>query len=351
MGKHIDGIRTATGWRVFVRVHGVPYSKRFPPEATITQRRDWRARQRMDAKTAARKATEAQPEPGSFAEDVLTYLAAVKAMPTYDWRKKDLEHWTAAIGDTRARNSITSHEIRTVLSQWRLTGKNGKALSASACNHRRTALMHFYSVLNGKAGENPVKGVPRFREPDPQPRGVSRATLAKILAQMPESATKARVMVMAYTGLPAMSVAQLLPSSVDLANKQVTVPRRRKGAGTKTRVLEITPEAVKAFKMLDRFDGWGPFSRDSLRKSLKLACRKAEVPEMRGYDLRHSFATQLYQASGDIHAVQAVLDHSDPKLTARYTLGAVDQRVSSALAAWRKVTTKVTGKRKKARSA
>src|SRR6185503_3826481 len=145
--------------------------------------------------------------------------------------------WLAVLGRNRTRQSITSAEIRAALQQWRLTGrKDGGPLSESACNHRRTALMHFFSVMNGKAGSNPCRDVPRFREPDPTPRGLTFAQLRRVFATMRDSATKARCVIMAYTGLPRATLMRLTPQDFDPRARTIVVPRRRKGSGTQTRI-------------------------------------------------------------------------------------------------------------------
>ncbi len=326
-------VRSDTGWRAFVRVRGTLYSKRFPSDTPITTLRDWRAAKRTDV---LRASLHVLPS-GTFANDVDTYLRAVRTMPTYDEREQMMLLWITALGGARTRQSITSAEIRGALQHWRVSGRyDGQPLSESACNHRRTALMHFFSVMNGKSGANPVRDVPRFHEPDPEPRGLTYAKLRKVFATMRESATKARLMIIAYTGLPHATIQRLTRADLDLKAKTVTVPRRRKGAGTKTRIVPLTPEAVKAFKMLDRCEGWGHFSRSSLRKSFHLACRTAKVTVIRPYDLRHSFGTAVYEATGDLGAAQALLDHANIKQTQRYTMRAVADRMRKALTQTRK---------------
>jgi integrase/recombinase XerC len=331
--SHAPGIaRSVFGWRAFIRVQGRLYSKRFPPDATITEMKDWRAAKRTDV---LRSAAFSPVAIGStFADDIDAYLRAVKTMRSYRDRERDLDAWIAIIGQRRTRQTITSTEIRATLQQWRVNGRHdGKPLSESACNHRRTALMHFFTVMNGKSGANPCRDVPRFREPDPEPRGLTFKQLAKVFRKMPESKTKARVMVMAYTGIPRATLMQLTAASVDYRAKTVTLPRRRKGGGTKLRVMPLTPQAVQAFRMLNRYDGWGHFSRASLLQSLHRACVSAKVTPIRAYDLRHSFGSEAYARTGDIGAVQALLDHADIKMTNRYTLKAVDARVRRAVKA------------------
>jgi integrase len=328
-GSPVGIQRTPFGWRACIRVRGVLYSKRFPPTATLTKMRDWRSAKRVDVLRSGppRRNTK------TFSEDVDEYLKAVKAMPTYAAREADMDRWLTELGGDRTRDTITSVEIRAVLQRWRMTGRTTPPgpLSESACNHRRTALQHFFTVMNGKAAANPVRDVPRFREPDPQPRGVPFETLQRVFAAMPDSKTKARALVMALTGLPPATLKRIEPGALNVEAKSIIVPRRRKGAGTKTRNMPLTDEAIAAFQMLDGFEGWGHFSSHSARHSLHRACDAAGVPRIRLYDLRHSFGTAAYLATGDIRAVQALLDHCDPTLTARYTLAAVDPRMRAAL--------------------
>jgi hypothetical protein len=73
-----------------------------------------------------------------------------------------------------------------------------------------------------------------------------------------------------------------------------------------------------------------------MRKSFKRACAALQLPPtLTPYDLRHSFGTLAYAASGDLHATGVLLGHRDSRTTARYTLGAVDPRLAAAVKAMR----------------
>jgi hypothetical protein len=54
------------------------------------------------------------------------------------------------------------------------------------------------------------------------------------------SKTKARIAVIAYTGLPHSLVKRLTPDSVDWQVGTINVPRRHKGHGVKSRTLKLT---------------------------------------------------------------------------------------------------------------
>jgi len=48
------------------------------------------------------------------------------------------------------------------------------------------------------------------------------------------------------------------------------------------------------------------------------ACREAGVEDFSFHDLRHSFASHLRMAGADLHDLQILLGHSDPRMTVRY---------------------------------
>jgi integrase len=74
----------------------------------------------------------------------------------------------------------------------------------------------------------------------------------------------------------------------------VTVPRRHKGKGVKSRTLKLTGAGLAAMRHFADLDCWGPFSNSSMIKSFQRACVAAKVPKVRVYDLRHSYATEMY---------------------------------------------------------
>ena len=117
---------------------------------------------------------------GSFKADAIHYLAWVRGMPSYRERERDIGCWIAEFGERR-RDFITTREIASVLQRWEREG-----YAASTLNHRRGALMHLWSRLDGQSANNPVSRIPRYKEPHPEPRGLSWADVDRILAAMPE---------------------------------------------------------------------------------------------------------------------------------------------------------------------
>ena len=311
------------GYRAFVRLfHGSGglKSKVFPKGTSLLDIRRWREEQRGTPII--------RPQTSSgFAADAERYLKAVRGMPTYDWREKDIQAWVAVFGHTQ-RKLITAADIRAQLAEWRTR------YAASTVNHRRTALMHLYTVLDGRSAVNPVRDVPRCQEPEPTARGLSYAVIEGILGEMEDSATKARLSVIAYVGLPHAQLVKLTPADIDIKGRTIYVAGRSKGKGTRGKRIPITEQGAQALASFVAHDAFGKFSTSSMRKAFRLACQKQGpdgcLAKVRPYDLRHSFGSLVYQLSGDIKATQELMLHSSSRMTERYTVAAVAGRLTAA---------------------
>jgi integrase len=147
---------------------------------------------------------------------------------------------------------------------------------------------------------------------------------------MSSSRTKARLDVLAWTGLRPRELMRLTPADVNRGRKQITISPAKDGP---PRIVPLTPLAVAALQRFAARDAWGPFSLASARKSLHLACKAAKVPPIRIYDLRHSFLSLVAVVSRDERIVQHLAGHTHSRTTQRYTLSSVDPRVVKAMAA------------------
>lgn len=89
-----------------------------------------------------------------------------------------------------------------------------------------------------------------------------------------------------------------------------------------TRVFTYIPQRARA---AGRPNGTRvPFTRAGWRKSWKAALDAAGIADFRFHDLRHTFGTRLYRASGDIRATQKALGHRDIASTLRYENAGLD---------------------------
>lgn len=355
---------TSGKWQVNVqvRVQGEAsyrfLSKTFPADSLLSDRRAWRERMRVEARRGR-----LPDDSSTFADDAARYLESIAALPTIEQRRQHIDEWTRLFGD-RLRSSIRPHEIRAQRDRWLteprtdLQGRRRPPYAAASVNKRLRALSNLWRVLDGRHAPNPVREVPEADEIESEPRALPYGVIEAILEAMPDvtrapkgakraagNRTKARLAVMAWTGLAHVQLAGLRREDVDWDGPSVWVRGRRKGAaGTERRGHRkpITPQAVTALRRFDTLNCWGRFSHASMRKSLRAACRKVEdrfrrdgitidLSRVRPYDFRHSYATALLAATRDLQTTQRLMLHQSASTTERYARAAVDPVLVAAL--------------------
>jgi integrase len=349
--------RKGRGWQLAVRVPGrtspiteMRYQPPTPAEVVA-----WAVRQ-LEVHGQAPAAA------GSLAADVEDYQRRVTAMPTYRQVVAHLDLWLDVLGRERSRRSITTGELDAIIQRWLVTppqrpGSRGPAatgLSASTIRKRVNTLRMLFVTLDGKDARNPVRAVRLPRMPKPQPRGRDYATIARILAAMPEKRQSAhnapalgrvRAAVMAYSGLPPKLIMALTPTDLDFDARTIRVPERHKGGGVEARVLPMMPQAVAAFRTFHQLRAYGPFAVCRLNTGFKRAAKRIGLDPrtITLYDLRHSFGEQVYRATRDLATVGRLLMHvPGSRVTARYAMGANDEINRAAAAAFGQTVAAVT---------
>ena len=321
--------KTPKGWRITVRHRGALYQKRFPPSKSLedveTALRTARARHRAGRSTAT----------GTLAADVTRYLESYyKAAPGLEERTRHLTLWRAALGDDTARDAITREDVSRVLHSWRAAG-----LSADTCNKRRAALLAFYNTIGGPGSPNPVRGVPRFRTAPPLPRGLPFPLITRALKRLPKCKTRARLKLMAYTGARPTQIRRLTADDWDDKRHTLILHATEKGAGTRPHSVPLSKDAQAALREFEDTDAWGTFASSPMGRMWKAAAIAVGLPaDTRVYDLRHSFGTAIYRASGDAHAAATILGHRSRQTIDRYIKGAVNDRVVKAVKQFERAT-------------
>jgi integrase len=108
----------------------------------------------------------------------------------------------------------------------------------------------------------------------------------------------------------------------DLDNNALTV----RGSGSKnqqTRVIPLNGEAGEVLRFWTSDSDWiFPGKLESALTTIKRSWTglrdRANLPDVRFHDLRHTFATRLLQRGVDIKTVSSLLGHQDIAVTARY---------------------------------
>jgi len=314
MSKRHPGLRRhGRRWQAYVRVRGQLYTKTFPLDTPVSTMLQWRLAQ--GARVAPR---------GTLADDIATYLLTVRHMPSYTERAYHLAQWASALGGHRSRHTITTAEIDAQLSAWLTEGK-----APGTVKHYRTALVSLYRRLDGD-GPNPAARSHRPQASPRVPRFIPPETIAAILDALPDrgrgekdksrptvSQTKARLWLLATTGIPHKQIGLLTPAHVH--GEHLSVPGRQKGHGAPGRTLALTPAIRYAIELMADAGAWGPFSTSSMRHSFRRALKALGLPlTWTPYDLRHSIGALVYADTKDLATVARLLGHADPRTTAIY---------------------------------
>lgn len=319
-------------FRAYTSVNGEQKQKTFPRGTKPTTLQNWLEDTRATLRTKAKQAEATEDTPPSLSVDIDRYLLQVRAMPTYAQREEHLLLWRDALGANRPRSEITAGDIRAVLHDWR------RRYSAATCNKRRAALMHLWSVLDGKGASNPVRDVPKFPVEDPLPRGRDPHTIDAALLKAPKCRSRACARVLLWTGMRPEELLRAQPDDVNLEQRTVVV---RTAKGGRARVVPLTSQAVSAWREFAAAGCWDAPDNRTLTKKHRQPRRRAEhriphaaplgrwlkshtgVRDLRVYDLRHSYGTALARQQTRLDVIGALMGHSTLELTKRYTLAAV----------------------------
>lgn len=335
----------AKGIRAIARAAGRRREKRFPKSAALKTIKAWQDDTRRELRVIS--GTRARLS-GTLAGDVLHYLDLLPSGRRRSTTAAILSHWVRALG-TQRRTSLTAAILQATMDAWQGDGHAG-----STVKHRRRVLAQLWTALDGPMAYNAVRHTQRPREPQPEARAIPIDIADAILRAMPESTrrlrgyrvtpidrskTKARLRVMLWTGLPQATLMRVRVNDIDLERATLYVRPRRKGQGVPGMTIPLLPEAVEALRSFLRAFAWGQFSTDAMHASFTgaVARYRAAHPDvslpsdLRPYDLRHTFLTEVYLRTGDLEAVKQLGQHADLKTAERYIQGAVCVRAQMAV--------------------
>jgi integrase len=340
--------RTPHGFFVKVKIGGRTLSKRFRrrPDLTVEELANTRDEFRLELRRAAESIRTGAvpaaptPAPATLDDDRIAYLdehlGAVHANTRDQWERYLLA-WCnyvpsdggPRLGD-RARATIRTATLIEAINEFERHGiVRPRPLEAETYNKVRLCLYRLYEVMNGvqemPEAANPVRHVPRRTPPKAEARGQDYGLLEAILEKIPpgktKGATKARLVLMAYHGLRPVEIMSIRRGDWNPAAAELYV---RTGKGGKHRTIQLIPKASAALETLERLGAWGPYPTETPSRAFKKAKIAAGYElDITPYDLRHSFGTWVYKATGDIKMVKESMAHSSIRMTERYVEAAV----------------------------
>jgi integrase len=308
-------------------------------------------------------ASPAPAESGTLAADVDRFVAKLPNVGRYRSDSVSiLKAWQVSPLGTTPTPLIERADVVDQLDRWAESG-----VAVGTRNRRLSRLRVMFRRLYNDA-PNPTDKIRFQREPESEPRDIPIHIVRLIVDSLadvgraakgetrPEvSETKIRLRVMAWTGIPGATLRRVTSRHLDLDNARVYVTFRRKGQGSHAAWIALLPDGVAALRDFQAAGLIGKsWNRSSMRKTFHRGIARAKVvaqrhadetgdktwltdlanlpPHCKPYDLRHSFAAEMYRQTSDIRAVAALLQHADLETTKRYTAGAVSDRVAAAIA-------------------
>jgi len=263
-----------------------------------------------------------------FAEDTVENYVSCMVM-FYEWIRKEYQ-----ISPVNARGSH--------LCEWMMALKD-RGLSYSRLEHHRSSLKTFYAMLVKMkiVKRNIALAIPRLRK-----RGIGRVmpvpkeTVERLLDIVDQSTWigKRNYMIISMLWALGLRISELTGLRVGSFEPD-HVPEDRigllrvKGKNRKQRALFVVdnlydnliaylahPQSPK--KKTDPLfpvESGKAISNDRIQKKIKEYCREAGIKErITPHVLRHSFATEMYNANVPLDAIQAMMGHEKRAETAVY---------------------------------
>ena len=228
-------------------------------------------------------------------------------------------------------DEVTSDSVR-----WMLVQSNKQGLSARSIGLRLVVLRQWFAYLvrQKQMSMNPAVGIKAPKVGKHLPKNIDAEQIGRLLDVETDEPLELRdlaMMELMYSsGLRLSELQGLDLGSVDLNGREVRVL----GKGDKERIVPVGAKAVAALNrwlaVRERFnpkDGalflnkrGGRLSHRAIQLALQAwGKRQGLKTHLHPHKLRHSFATHMLEASGDLRAVQELLGHSSLSTTQIYT--------------------------------
>ena len=202
-----------------------------------------------------------------------------------------------------------------------------------------------------KLDHNPVKGSRRIAEHGRRryPRAAEMARLMAAVDAHPNQQSADAIRLLALTGArraevlsatwgqfdledgtwnkPASSTKDARPHQIPLSGDAIALLRRMRGEAEQVvetfnsaRQLGQPKHEISAFLFpVQRKARKGAPHLTTIKSAWAAICRKAEITDLHLHDLRHGFASALVSKGRSLEVIGALLGHSQPSTTARYS--------------------------------
>ncbi|MDO6481904.1 tyrosine-type recombinase/integrase [Shimia thalassica] len=245
-------------------------------------------------------------------------------------QRQQLEVWRELIGHEAL---LTLSPARLLEARAKLTKRRnryGKPISSSTVNRYLAALSHALTVAENTyswVAQNPMKKVPKLKEPKGRIRALTEEEIAQLLAACKETGNADLELVVLIALTSGMRKGEVLGLQWDdiLFDKGLAIVHEPKNGERRGVVLlPVVVDALKKRKeVLETPEGLifpnrlgtGPVD---LKKPWASAVKKANLQDFRFHDLRHTAATLIAKDGGSVPQIATILGHKSFRMAARY---------------------------------
>jgi len=256
-----------------------------------------------------------------FVEEYLAYSKAKKRPATHTIDKRAIKTFTDIIKPYKI-TQLTPQQIE----QWQQ--ERLKSVSPAQANKE---LRHLKSALSKavqwKYLENsPTKYVKQSKIPKNPPRFLSKEEIKKLLSAATEQ-MKLIIQTFIYTGLRISELTNLRWQDVDFKRREIMIQAHDdfQPKDYEARAVPIHDDLFKVLYPVKKESGIIFTNGDSqkysisiLEKQLQKLTREAGIPNCSPHTLRHTYASHLIMATGDLKTLQELLGHSSIVTTMIY---------------------------------
>lgn len=264
-----------------------------------------------------------------------------------DWRGSKNERMAVAnaedilsiLGKDKPVQSLTQDDMDSLVQQLRKRGGQGKTLTPATINRKMASLSKMLTKAKAKAKGEPVMvSVKLLREPEGRIRYLSYEEERMVLKDLQENEGQVYadfVAVAIDTGARLTELLKYRPR--DIVQRSSGTFLTFRGATTKSGKSRSVPLTARAVEILGRYpEGWPkrwtyPHVITHAWARMRERLGMQEDTEFVFHACRHTCATRLLEATGNLVLVKDWLGHSDIRTTTRYTkvvnsalVGAID---------------------------
>ena len=260
----------------------------------------------------------------------LEHLPRLRASSREDYTRMLNKHIRPHFGQHRKVSEVDFAEVDALHRKINAAGHLHRANRVIAVLSKMFSL----SIRWQMRADNPVKHIERKRE-HPRRRyllGDELQRLTKALTEYPDQQAANIIRLLLLTGARRGEVLSMRWADVDLGEGNWSKPP----SSTKQNQAHQVPLNAPARQLLSEIlerqtEGRGsaptfvfPSSAASghitnLKRPWRQICRSAEITGLRIHDLRHSYASELVSGGATLPLIGALLGHSNPATTARYS--------------------------------